>query len=130
MLPQPGRFELELRVDQEGWPEATDYERLQTAFEELELPFHEGVDEPARRALSEMRTAATQARSAVFHEPGDLLIVDNHRALHGRKPFAPRYDGADRWLLRSFVTKDLRPSEAWRPSDGRIVEPEYGSSLL
>ena len=27
----------ELRVDQESWPEATDYERLQSAFSELEL---------------------------------------------------------------------------------------------
>jgi len=27
----------QLRIDQEGWPEATDYERLQSAFEELEL---------------------------------------------------------------------------------------------
>ncbi len=26
-----------LRLDQEGWPEATDYERLQSAFDELEI---------------------------------------------------------------------------------------------
>jgi hypothetical protein len=32
-----GEFREELVRDQEGWPEATDYERLQTAFAELEL---------------------------------------------------------------------------------------------
>lgn len=32
--------------------------------------------------------------------PGELLLVDNDVAVHGRVPFTPRYDGTDRWLKR------------------------------
>lgn len=32
--------------------------------------------------------------------PGELLLVDNDVAVHGRVPFTARYDGTDRWLKR------------------------------
>ncbi len=55
-------------------------------------------------------------------EPGDLLIIDNYRAVNGRKPFQARYDGRDRWLKRIGVTRDLRKSRAARSSaDSPIV---------
>jgi len=40
---------------------------------------------------------------------GDLVIVDNRVTVHGRTAFHPRYDGADRWLQRTFVIADLPP---------------------
>ena len=58
-------------------------------------------------------------------EPGDLLIVDNHGALHGRTPFSRRGDGRDRWLLRTFVARDLARSAKDRPGNGRIVQLDY-----
>lgn len=85
----------------------------------------EGTDQTAQVALRALRAAADRTRIVVQLRAGDLLIVDNHRALHGRTPFKPRYDGADRWLLRSFVTKDLRRSERVRHADTRIVEADY-----
>ncbi|MCX4096183.1 TauD/TfdA family dioxygenase [Nocardia sp. alder85J] len=62
---------------------------------------------PVQRADAEFRDAYTQlstelervARVAVL-EPGQLLLVDNDVVVHGRVPFAPRYDGTDRWLKR------------------------------
>lgn len=85
----------------------------------------EATDPAARAALSALRDVAERTRILVHMRAGDLLVVDNHRALHGRTPFAPRYDGADRWLLRSFITKDLRRSEGVRDADARIVEVDY-----
>jgi len=82
-------------------------------------------DAGASKALEALVDVEISARVIVYLRVGDLLIVDNHRALHGRTPFVPRYDGNDRWLLRSFVTKDLRRSEGFRPEDSRIVEPDY-----
>jgi L-asparagine oxygenase len=62
---------------------------------------------PLERADTEFRDAYTQlstelervARTAVL-EPGQLLLVDNDVVVHGRVPFAPHYDGTDRWLKR------------------------------
>jgi L-asparagine oxygenase len=85
----------------------------------------EGKDAAARAALARLARVAARTQVVVRLKPGDLLIVDNHRAVHGRTPFVPRYDGADRWLLRALATKDLRRSAGARPSDGRIVEPDY-----
>lgn len=54
--------------------------------------------------------------------PGDLLIVDNKRAVHGRRPFRARYDGTDRWLRRINVLADLRCAAGRRyASHGRAL---------
>lgn len=57
--------------------------------------------------------------------PGDLLLLDNHRAIHGRSAFTPRYDGTQRFVLRTFVVRDLLRSHAARPVGGRIVPARF-----
>ncbi|MDQ2708896.1 MAG: TauD/TfdA family dioxygenase [Actinomycetota bacterium] len=53
----------------------------------------------------------TEALEHVCHEvvllPGEMVIVDNHVAAHGRSAFTPRYDGHDRWLRRCYATNSL-----------------------
>lgn len=74
------------------------------------------VDINASKATTEVGEAALAAfvEAVESHlrgflpQPGDLIIVDNRRAVHGRTGFSPRYDGSDRWLRRIFVTRDLR----------------------
>ena len=39
--------------------------------------------------------------------PGDLLIINNRKAVHGRLPFRARFDGKDRWLERAYFRTDL-----------------------
>jgi L-asparagine oxygenase len=73
-------------------------------------------DEEAARALRHLTERLEGAAQDVVLEPGDLLILDNYRAVHGRRPFQARYDGRDRWLKRVHVTRDLRRSRAWRAS--------------
>lgn len=97
--------------------------RLRVDFAETE-----GKDAVAADALAALSRAALEPQTRVRLRAGDLLIIDNNRALHGRTPFVPRYDGRDRWILRTFITKDLRRSECVRPHDGRIVEPDYGDA--
>jgi len=46
---------------------------------------------------------------SVVLEPGDLLVVDNRKCIHGRTPFSARYDGYDRWLQRAYVKVDAWP---------------------
>lgn len=58
----------------------------------------------------------------VVLEEGDLLLVDNYRVVHGRRPFAARFDGTDRWLRRLSVVRDLRPTRHLRHGvDDRVV---------
>jgi L-asparagine oxygenase len=84
-----------------------------------------GKDRAAKRAFEALRDAAIRSQTVVRLETGELLIVDNHRAVHGRTPFVARYDGSDRWLLRSFIARDLARSESARPADRRVVQPDY-----
>jgi L-asparagine oxygenase len=83
-----------------------------------------GTDPAAEDALVAVRQAIEEVQTSVVLEPGDLLVVDNNLAVHGRSPFAARFDGTDRWLQRSFVVADLAPSAADR--NGRVITTEFG----
>jgi L-asparagine oxygenase len=82
-----------------------------------------GVDHGARRALDLLGAATTAHHTTVVLRPGDLLIVDNDAAVHGRTAFTPRFDGTDRWLQRTFVVDDLAPSAGERA--GRVITTEF-----
>jgi Taurine catabolism dioxygenase TauD, TfdA family len=62
-------------------------------------------------ALEALDSAVERTMRRVSLRPGDLLFVDNMRAVHARDSFEPRYDGWDRWLKRVGVSRDLR--KAW-----------------
>lgn len=82
-----------------------------------------GVDAASRQALSALARAVRDVAVALVLEPGDLLVVDNHVAVHGRSPFRARFDGHDRWLQRTFVVPDLGASASER--DGRIITTRF-----
>jgi Fe(II)/alpha-ketoglutarate-dependent arginine beta-hydroxylase len=55
-------------------------------------------------------------------QPGDIAIIDNRNAVHGRRPFRAYYDGKDRWLKRVNVVADLRRTRPERAdSTTRII---------
>jgi L-asparagine oxygenase len=57
--------------------------------------------------------------------PGEIMIVDNRRAVHGRSPFSPRYDGQDRFLIRCFSKIDYESTAYARPDNGRMIAAIY-----
>ncbi|MEZ3179640.1 TauD/TfdA family dioxygenase [Streptomyces pimonensis] len=65
-------------------------------------------EEPLAVAASK---ALAEALEQVCHEivlsPGDLVVVDNHIAAHGRAGFTPRFDGQDRWLRRCYSLRSM-----------------------
>ena len=76
----------ELRVDQESWPEATDYERLQTALAELELSdvvVLQGIEDHwvAKQQLQERTDAGDPARGAAWFTPPDVWHAVDHGML-------------------------------------------------
>jgi len=83
-----------------------------------------GTDAAADEALQTLAAAVAAHAAGVVLEPGDLLVIDNHAAVHGRSPFSPRFDGTDRWLQRTFVVDDLTPSASERR--GRVITTVFG----
>jgi Fe(II)/alpha-ketoglutarate-dependent arginine beta-hydroxylase len=67
-------------------------------------------DGDAAKALGTLVQAMDEQMTDVVLQPGDVCVLDNYRVVHGRKPFAARFDGTDRWLKRLNVTRDLRKS--------------------
>ncbi|HEX6470758.1 MAG TPA: TauD/TfdA family dioxygenase [Streptosporangiaceae bacterium] len=76
----------------------------------------------AEAALDRLEQVVHRSLKGLVMRPGDLVIIDNRRAVHGRTSFTPRYDGRDRWLRRSFAIADLRPVIG-HLGDGRSYEP-------
>ncbi|MEN8649785.1 guanitoxin biosynthesis L-enduracididine beta-hydroxylase GntD [Streptomyces sp. 21So2-11] len=113
---QAAAFQRIRRMNQEperisifsGAPEMP-YVRIDPAFMLRELD-----DAPAEEALDAVISAFETRMKDVALSSGELLIIDNKRAVHGRRPFKPRYDGTDRWLRRINVTADLRSSAGRR----------------
>jgi hypothetical protein len=63
----------------------------------------------------EIKRASEKHITALSMEPGDVLLVDNYRALHGRDVFQ-----GDRYHAVSWFTWD--DNEEWRGNERRIVE--------
>jgi L-asparagine oxygenase len=87
------------------------YARVDAYFTEVEPG-----DEEAAVALRELSEWLERQLVPVVLGPGDILFIDNYRAVHGRRPFAARFDGTDRWLKRVNITRDLRRSRHARSS--------------
>lgn len=76
-------------------------------------------DESVREAVEGFCQTIDEHVTDVVLEPGDLLILDNHRAVHGRRPFKPTYSGRDRWLKRVNVARDFETRGPYCTDQGR-----------
>lgn len=65
-------------------------------------------DRPAEDALAELKNQLHLGLQDVILGHGDVLVIDNQRAVHGRRRFLARYDGTDRWLRRGWALRDLK----------------------
>ncbi|MGI4895774.1 MAG: TauD/TfdA family dioxygenase [Janthinobacterium lividum] len=84
-----------------------------------------GITKHAQALLERVLAIYAAHRHAVVLQPGDVLFLDNLRAMHGRSPFAPRFDGTDRFITRGFVVRDLRRSRFARPGANRVVQASF-----
>lgn len=81
--------------------EAPDY------FMRFDLDNTYALDDDGKAALEELNSALDHNRREVLLEPGDLAVINNHVAAHGRSGFTPRYDGQDRWLRRFYSLRAI-----------------------
>jgi Fe(II)/alpha-ketoglutarate-dependent arginine beta-hydroxylase len=79
-------------------------------------------DDDAAHAFEAFCGALDARLYEVILQPGDVVFVDNYKAVHGRNSFKANFDGTDRWLKRVLVTRDLRKSRASRAlASSRVV---------
>lgn len=77
------------------------------------------VTEAGKRALQELSDAIDRVKSTVYLKTGEVLILNNRVAVHGRTPFKARYDGTDRWIKRVMVSTKLPNWDEMEIRDGR-----------
>jgi alpha-ketoglutarate-dependent taurine dioxygenase len=77
----------------------------------FDLDLKEPIGARATEALKRFGEALGRCRRTLVLNPGEMLIVDNRRAVHGREPFTASYDGTDRWLVRILVLPDITAVE-------------------
>jgi L-asparagine oxygenase len=58
-------------------------------------------------------------------DPGEIIFIDNRRAVHGRSHFKPKYDGSDRFLIRCFSLFDYENSSYARENNSRVISAIY-----
>jgi alpha-ketoglutarate-dependent taurine dioxygenase len=81
-------------------------------------------------ALREIKAIAEETKNFAMLREGDLCIIDNRRAIHGRSEFQPRYDGHDRWLQRLYVVRDLAYCEQERNRQRqRLIETRFSPAV-
>lgn len=58
--------------------------------------------------------------------PGELLLIDNRRVVFGHSSFEARFDGSDRFIVRSYLVSDLAKSRHARFGNSRTIGARFG----
>jgi L-asparagine oxygenase len=84
-----------------------------------------GICEESKKMVKRIVDIYYKHRYSHNLKPGEMIIIDNRRALHGRSPFFPLFDGLDRFLIRCFSTLDYIRSAYARINGGRTIAAIY-----
>jgi hypothetical protein len=61
-----------------------------------------GITEEANDIIKKITNIYYEHRIQHCLQPGEIIIINNNKAVHGRSGFTPKYDGKDRFLIRCF----------------------------
>ena len=84
-----------------------------------------GITEEAQGLLKKIVNIYYKHRVSHNLKKGEIIFIDNKRAVHGRSPFFPKYNGNDRFLVRCFAVFDLERTKYARPNNDRVVSAIY-----
>ena len=84
-----------------------------------------GITEKANNLIKKIITIYYKYRIQHNLQSGEIILIDNLRAVHGRSPFYPKYDGTDRFLIRCFAVYDYDYSSYARNNGSRMVSAIY-----
>ncbi|HYH97326.1 TauD/TfdA family dioxygenase [Hyalangium sp.] len=68
-----------------------------------------GETPEAQQALEKLHATCDDEKvhNKVALKPGMTLLINNRKGLHARSVFEPAFDGSDRWLLRTYIRRNL-----------------------
>merc|ERR1712194_713840 len=71
------------------------------------------VERRVVEALRRLSDKAMEMGERIALQPGDMLIMNNARCVHGRTAYKPRLDDTDRWLIKTYTSNGLwkKPSQ-------------------
>jgi len=85
-----------------------------------------GENDDAERALQTLRSVVDSKTRQISLESGDVFVINNRKLVHGRKPFQPRYDGTDRWMLRLLLVEKLPPETERKDIPHTVITTDFG----
>lgn len=84
-----------------------------------------GITGEAHKKISEIVDIYYKHRISHCLQPGEILIIDNRKVVHGRSAFSPKYDGKDRFLIRAFGFTVKKYSKSKPARKDRVVIAKY-----
>jgi len=84
-----------------------------------------GINDESNNLLKKIIEIYYKKRIQHNLQSGQIILIDNTRAVHGRSPFYPNYDGNDRFLIRCFAVYDYDYSDYARKDSGRMISAIY-----
>jgi L-asparagine oxygenase len=81
-----------------------------------------GINEDATQIIKKIVDIYYNNRIKHCLQPGEIMIIDNHKVVHGRSPFVPLYNGKDRFLVRCFgMFEENFKNSSYARNDGKIM---------
>ncbi|KJZ03808.1 TauD/TfdA family dioxygenase [Pseudoalteromonas piscicida] len=78
--------------------------------------YMEACSSASAEAFSSLKDSIVKGCLTLTLAEGEMLVFDNRRVVHSRNAYSPRFDGKDRWLLRTLVV------ESWWKAKNKKVE--------
>ena len=84
-----------------------------------------GITEESEMLRKKLIDIYIEHRAEHILQPGEIILLDNRCVVHGRSPFTAKYDGCDRFIIRSFVTLDYDYSSYARSIGSRMIQSYF-----
>lgn len=84
-----------------------------------------GITEESQLKIGDIVDIYYKHRIPHCLQPGEILIIDNRKVVHGRSPFSPKYDGKDRFLVRAFGFTVNKYSKSKYARKDRMILAKY-----
>jgi len=81
----------------------------------------EGITPESQNMIKKIVNIYYKCRIEYSLKLGEIILINNNKATHGRSSFIAKYDGTDRFLIRCFGVLDYKKSEYARPNKERVV---------